>query len=136
MPGWTQASEDFTCQKSGCIYIGPNISAYSCEQGLCKRFSRSYRTSNSLTKTASDLAINGSNQNKKTKWISLNGGIKMKKVLLLTLIAMLLFGIMACKPKVEEPPVEEAPVEEVPVEEVPAEEVPAEEAPAEAPATK
>ena len=118
--------------------MAPNISAYSCEQGLCKRFSRSYRTSNSLTKTASDLAINGSNQNKKTKWISLNGGIKMKKVLLLTLIAMLLFGIMACKPKVEEPPVEETPVEEAPVEEVPVQETPAEgqAAPAEAPATK
>ncbi|MGI6198058.1 MAG: hypothetical protein ACOYIS_02880 [Candidatus Cloacimonadaceae bacterium] len=49
----------------------------------------------------------------------------MKKVLLLTLIAMLLFGIMACKPKAEEP------VEEVPVEEVPAEEAPVEEAPVE-----
>ncbi|MDZ4122228.1 MAG: hypothetical protein U1C33_07380 [Candidatus Cloacimonadaceae bacterium] len=54
----------------------------------------------------------------------------MKKILLITLIAMMLFSMVAftgCKPKVQEEAVEEvAPVEEpAPVEEAPAEEVPA-----------
>lgn len=59
----------------------------------------------------------------------------MKKVLLLTLIAMLLFGtfaISACKPKVEDIPEEEVIEEEEPiVEDAPAEEAAEEEAPVE-----
>ncbi len=65
----------------------------------------------------------------------------MKKALLLTLIAMLLFGtfvISACKQKEAEQPAEEnvAPADDniVPADEVPADEAPATDAPAEAPA--